>query len=550
MSDIVKQSRRDFGAGYTHLGEDANGQDLKVYGDTTGKYFFWDASANKFKIVGDLEVDGSLALDDIVLADNETLTFGTGLDVVMSWDGTNLIVAAAADDSLIEIGDSGTTQKSFDLKWYGNGNSGVDYLYFDASANLIYTTGIDLQFKDNDILVFGTGAGATGDVNIKWDATNLVMSSVAASSAWNIGAAGNVINTTQHGTLTVGVNDTGYDVNFYGATSGKKFFWDESADTAFLTCTVDIDGTVTVGVDDTGYDVKFFGATAGKYMYWEEAEDKLTIAGAFLVSGNSQFTGTVTVGVNDTGHDVKFFGATAGKYMLWDESDDKLIIAGGYDITGNSQLTGTLTVGVNDIGHDVKFFGATAGKYFLWDESADSAIVLGNVGIGVSSVQAWDTNFSAIEFERSSIMSGITDTGISLFSNAYKTDYVRYKSDNLAGQLVLFNGELYWRTAATGTTGNVITFIEKLKGDKDGNFLLGGAAVETSSAGALSIKQGTNPTTNGADQITVYATSGANATLGLCTEVAVAAEEDETKFSHKLAVKINGADYFIMLTQT
>ena len=36
-----------------------------------------------------------------------------------------------------------------------------------------------------------------------------------------------------------------------------------------------IDGTVTVGVDDTGYDVKLFGATSGRYMLWDESEDSL-----------------------------------------------------------------------------------------------------------------------------------------------------------------------------------------------------------------------------------------------------------------------------------
>ena len=79
--------------------------------------------------------------------------------------------------------------------------------------------------------------------------------------------------------LTVGVDDTGYDVTFFGATAGKKVFWDESADTLYQTCTVDIDGTVTVGVDDTGYDVKFFGATSGQYMLWDESEDELVLAG-------------------------------------------------------------------------------------------------------------------------------------------------------------------------------------------------------------------------------------------------------------------------------
>ena len=42
---------------------------------------------------------------------------------------------------------------------------------------------------------------------------------------------------------------------------------------------LDVRGTVQVGVDDTGYDVKFFGATAGKYMLWDESADVLVIQG-------------------------------------------------------------------------------------------------------------------------------------------------------------------------------------------------------------------------------------------------------------------------------
>ena len=58
-----------------------------------------------------------------------------------------------------------------------------------------------------------------------------------------------------------------------------------------------IDATVTVGVDDTGYDVKFFGATAGAYMLWDESADDLILAGAggLVVAGNVDFNGDLDV---------------------------------------------------------------------------------------------------------------------------------------------------------------------------------------------------------------------------------------------------------------
>ena len=79
-------------------------------------------------------------------------------------------------------------------------------------------------------------------------------------------------------------------------------------------------GTMQVGVDDTGYDVKFFGDTASRYWLWDTDADGVVQRG------------TLTVGVDDTGHDVQLFGATAGAYMLWDESADNLYTVGGAGI--------------------------------------------------------------------------------------------------------------------------------------------------------------------------------------------------------------------------
>lgn len=46
---------------------------------------------------------------------------------------------------------------------------------------------------------------------------------------------------------------------------------------------VQIDNTVTVGEDDTGYDVKFFGDTASAYMLWDTSADDLILGGAARV---------------------------------------------------------------------------------------------------------------------------------------------------------------------------------------------------------------------------------------------------------------------------
>ncbi len=207
------------------------------------------------------------------------------------------------------------------------------------------------------------------------------------------------------GTLTVGVDGTGYDVTFYGDTSSYYWKWDQDGDTnggmvmkgtatitgataitgavtitgatgitGALTQTgnVGIVGTLTVGVDDTGHDVKFYTATSGSYVMIDESGDDLLITAV-----DTTMTGTLTVGVNDTGHDVKFYGATSGSYWLWDEDADGVVLVGTETITGNVSITGAVgivgavTVGVDNTGHDVKLYGATSGSYLMWDESDD-----------------------------------------------------------------------------------------------------------------------------------------------------------------------------------
>ena len=228
---------------------------------------------------------------------------------------------------------------------------------------------------------------------------------------------------------------------------------------------VQLDATLTVGVDDTGYDVKLFGATSGQYMLWDEDADELALVGDTKLSFHDaaggeniiatsdghlevnagttlditaptvdinaatliQVDGEVKVGVAGTGNDVYFYGDTAAKYLLWDQSGDELALinaaklsfwdaAGGeniiasadghlevnagptLDITaptvdinvattlnvdGVTQLTGAVTVGVDGTGHDLRVFGATSNRDWFWDASANEVIQRGALTVGV-----------------------------------------------------------------------------------------------------------------------------------------------------------------------
>ena len=179
---------------------------------------------------------------------------------------------------------------------------------------------------------------------------------------------------------------------------------------------VQLDGTLTVGVDDTGYDVKFFGATASAHLLWDASADKLLTAGGALIDivkdklmiGGTAVTTTaaelnvldgVTAGtvaaskgvVVDSNKDIASFRNVtltgeldAGSLDVSGDADiDGTTNLDAVDIDGNVQLDGTLTVGVDDTGYDVKLFGATASAHLLWDASADKLLTAGGALIDI-----------------------------------------------------------------------------------------------------------------------------------------------------------------------
>jgi len=68
-------------------------------------------------------------------------------------------------------------------------------------------------------------------------------------------------------------------------TTGDSILGDASTDSLTVNATSTFSAPVTVGVDDTGYDVKLFGATSGSYMLWDESADELVLNAATLQLG-------------------------------------------------------------------------------------------------------------------------------------------------------------------------------------------------------------------------------------------------------------------------
>ena len=187
-------------------------------GGSANAFMGWDESADKF-ILGTTDATG-------ISSGDLTITSGT-LQVAGVESSGELALTVGAAGVVVK----GTTPKLT----IGDADAEDTFLVFDGNAQ-DYRIGLD---DGTDKLEIGVGAA--------------------------------------HGTTTAITVDSSQAITCIGATTFSN--------------------TVTVGVDDTGYDVKLFGATSGAYMLWDESDDDLKlVGGAGLVqSGAGQITLTGNV---------------------------------------------------------------------------------------------------------------------------------------------------------------------------------------------------------------------------------------------------------------
>jgi hypothetical protein len=351
--------------------------------------------------------------------------------------------------TLVNLDVSGAVDIAGDLTLSAGGDGALRFTAA-SSVKVLDNNAAALVFEeaDNAYMTFVTTDGSEA---VKFD------------KALDINAA-----TQIDATVTIGVDDTGYDVKFFGATTGKSLLWDESADSLIVTGSTSLQGGLEVGVDDTGYDVKFFGATAGAYMLWDESADDLILGGAAGLSVNStalvtgvltttaatvsngggQFNGAINVGVDDTGYDVKFFGATAGKYMLWDESADTLEVSGTVVAGAGTALLPSITT-TGDLNTGMWFPAADTIAFSEGGVEALRIDTSGNLLVG-KTAQSVDT-----------VGGEILSTGIGQFTvnGNFAGRFTRQTSDgdivvfrkggSTVGSIGTFGGDL---TLGTGTT--------------------------------------------------------------------------------------------------
>ena len=112
---------------------------------------------------------------------------------------------------------------------------------------------------------------------------------------------------------------------------------------------ITVHSKLTIGVDDIGHDVKFFGATAGSYMLWDESADALLLTDSTPLNigdGSDlqiKHNGSDTLFNNNTG-DMYFTNKANNKDIIFQSDDGNGGVETYFYLDGGDSTTNPMTV--------------------------------------------------------------------------------------------------------------------------------------------------------------------------------------------------------------
>jgi len=451
--------------------------------------------------------------------------------------------------TILEINDAGYVALangatgSGELRIYEDTDNGTNYTGFKVgaqSADIDYvlptadgSSGQALVTNGSGVLSFATAGAITSYTN---STNNRIVTSVDSStvnSEANLTFDGSALQVT--GTLTVGADDTGHDVIFYGATASANMTWDESVDDLILNGAARIvipDGQLVLGstaVSSTAAELNLLDGVSGLVQadFTKLAAVDSTAAELNIVDGGTSATSTTVadadrVVMNDNGTMVQVAVTDLAAYF-----DDEITAMPNLVSTGALD-SGSITSGFGNIDNGAS--NITSGGLVKLDVDADADDVSGDSATGRLTIGAGeDLNF----YHGGTNSYIVNDTGDLIIKTGASDEDFIIKGNDGGSEITALTLDMSAAGKATFNDGIVATtgtFSGALAGT-----LSTAAQTNVTSLGTLTgltvddvAIDGKVVTMTGSSSDTAVFTAGTNGTLSIVTTDAAAAAANIT----------------------
>jgi cytoskeletal protein CcmA (bactofilin family) len=341
---------------------------------------------------GSLDVNG----EDIVSVSNGNITLtpnGTG---VVRLDGNVDI-----QSGLIDLKNAGAVSK---IKFYCESSNAHAQIVQGAPHSESASNTLTLPSTGGDARLVSTASTATltnktltspkinEDVAVTSTATELnlldgITAGTVSASLAVIADSNKDISGFRNVTLTGELDAATLDISGNADIDGTT-----NLDAVDIDGAVQIDSTVTVGVDDTGYDFKLFGATSGSFLLWDESDDALELTDSTPIKigdggdmtiyhdGSHSYvtnaTGTLKLATETSGIAVTI-GHTTSEVTV----GDNLTVTGDLTVSGTTTTVNSTTVNLND--HNI-----------VLDSGNSTSAVINGAGITIEGGSGSDATFT------------------------------------------------------------------------------------------------------------------------------------------------------------
>ena len=276
----------------------ANGASIYVINDKTSNVsLIKPTDMNGVELILDADADTSITADtddriDFKIADTDHIQLGTSsgdTTIKIATDAKDLQFLQADGNKVLEINDGGfvgvggNSNAAGEIRIFEDTDNGSNYVGFSAPN---VTTSRTYIFPAADGSS-GTQLTTDGSGNLSWAAAQITLANdgnnriVTGDGSGGLNAEAN-LNFDGSTLAVTGATTISTNLDVDGTTN---------LDAVDIDGAVQIDATVTVGVDDTGYDFKLFGDTASAFALWDASADDLILSGAAgLVVPDGQLT--------------------------------------------------------------------------------------------------------------------------------------------------------------------------------------------------------------------------------------------------------------------